>query len=165
MFFFADLSGPIAERLSHGDVTHSRRTGGLTIIQCLSSLGCPGNRKKRHKKEKKKSISCGQHISDVKQLQYKVQDKAFETNNAPQNIWSLSTGIPESIPHILYMRKILLTVVCCADSEKLVKAQRLVLFCSEEQEGLAANSRVSFCVSTSFVGSFGLKYHVKNRTD
>lgn len=128
MWFFADLSGPIAERLSHGDVTHSRRTGGLSIVQCLSSLGCPGNRKNRHKK-KRVSATC-QHISEVKQLQYKAQNEAFETNNAPRNILSFSTGIPESIPHILHMRKSHLTIVCCADSEKLVKAQRLVLLCS-----------------------------------
>lgn len=111
--FFADLSGPVAERLSHGDVTHSRRTGGLTIVQCLSSLGCPGNRKKRHKrgkKKKKKRASAAVNIfGDVKQLQYKAQGKAFETNNAPLNM--LNTGIPESIPHIPYMRKILLAVV------------------------------------------------------
>lgn len=45
-----DLSGPVAEGLSHANVTHSWRTGGLTIIQCLSSLGCPGN--KKHAKSK-----------------------------------------------------------------------------------------------------------------
>lgn len=53
-WLFADLSGPIAERLSHGDVTHSRRTGWLSVVQCLSSLGRPGNGKNGHKK----SIIC-----------------------------------------------------------------------------------------------------------
>lgn len=40
------LSGPVAEGLSHGDVTHTLRTGGLTIIQCLCSLGSPGKKRK-----------------------------------------------------------------------------------------------------------------------
>lgn len=43
--YLTHLSGSVAERLSHGDVTHSWRTGGLPIIQCLSSLGSPGKKR------------------------------------------------------------------------------------------------------------------------
>lgn len=42
-YFRTDLSGSVAERLSHGDMTHSWRTGVLPIMECLSSLGSPGN--------------------------------------------------------------------------------------------------------------------------
>ncbi len=40
------LSGSVAERLSHGDVTHSWRTGRLSVKQRLSPLGSPGKKKK-----------------------------------------------------------------------------------------------------------------------
>ena len=39
------LSGSVAERFSHGDVTHSWGTGRLSIMQRLSSLGSPGQKK------------------------------------------------------------------------------------------------------------------------
>lgn len=36
------LSGPVAEGLSHGDVAHSCRTGGLSVIEGLNPPGGPG---------------------------------------------------------------------------------------------------------------------------
>lgn len=36
-----DLSGSVAERLGHGDVTHTGGTGGLPVVQRLRSLGSP----------------------------------------------------------------------------------------------------------------------------
>lgn len=37
----AHPSGPVAERLSHGNVTHARRTGWPAVVKRLSSLGGP----------------------------------------------------------------------------------------------------------------------------
>lgn len=48
---YTDLSSSVAEGLGHGDVTHTLRAGGLTVVHCLMSLGSPGKEEKNGRDE------------------------------------------------------------------------------------------------------------------
>lgn len=55
------LSGSVAERLSHGDVAHSWRTDGLSVIEGLNPPGGPGKGTETGSKNLKRFSDSSRH--------------------------------------------------------------------------------------------------------